>query len=152
MKKNLVLGLLLISVFVGGFACSSENNNAKFDKTESKGRKEYQSITEMKYMGGLSARSETSDAMIMFYVVNNDPVAVIMEFGEYYFGSYYTEDTKLVDGTEYTKIVVEGKIYGYHFDDEGTGIVVDQKGNKYEAKKIDESVAIEMFNEALEKK
>lgn len=150
MKKYLVLFLLSVSMIMGVVACSN-GDNQKVDINETNSEENYQGEMETKFMGGLYARSETSDAMIAFFDVDGDPVVVITEFGEYYYGSYNTEYARLADGTEYSKVVIGDTVYGYHFNEDGTGIIVDKEGNKYEAKKLDESVAKDMLKEAQEK-
>ena len=142
MKKRMITVLLLIMSMLFIFACSN-NQNAQKDI-------DYLKSSDITYMGGLTARSEVNDMMLALYKSNGEPVAIIMELGKTYYGKYITEDAKLSDGTEYTKIIVQNKTYGYHFDDEWTGIVVDQAGNKYEAKKIDESVANDMIKWAID--
>ena len=137
MKKRIVLVLLMVMSMLFVFGCSN-NQNAQNDI-------EYLKSSDITYMGGLAARSEVNDMMLCLYKSKGEPIAIIMELGNTYYGKYITEDAKLNDGTEYTKIIVQNKTYGYHFDDEWTGLVVDQEGNKYEAKKIDESVANDMI-------
>ena len=100
------------------------------------------------YVGGLYARSEINDMMLALFKIDGEPMVVITEYGNTYYGSYITEYEKLSDGTIYTKITVQDKTYGYHFYEDLTGILVDQEGNKYEAKKLDESVAEDMLKDA----
>ena len=137
MSKSFVISMLFFILCFSLIGCSN-NQNAQNDI-------EYLKSSDITYMGGLAARSEVNDIMLCLYKSKGEPIAIIMELGNTYYGKYITEDAKLNDGTEYTKIIVQNKTYGYHFDDEWTGIVVDQEGNKYEAKKIDESVANDMI-------
>ena len=147
--KKVLLVLLLGLTLSGVFGCSSVNNDSKIDTEESKQTEMDNSMIQLKYVNGLYARSETNDMMLALYILNDKPMAIITELGNTYMGGYNTEDAKLSDGTEYTKITVQNKTYGYHFDDEWVGFVVDQEGNKYEAKKLDESVAMDVFKGTL---
>ena len=101
---------------------------------------------EVTYMGGLFANDGKSDINMAFFNSSGLPVVIIQEGENIYYGEYVTEDATLDDGTEYTKITVEDKVYGYHFDDEDetSGIVVDQDGVSHSAIKLDESVAADM--------
>lgn len=103
----------------------------------------------VKYLGGLYARSEVNDMMLALFDSFGTPIVVITEFDKLYYGEYTTESVKFEDGVDYTKITVEGKTYGYHINDDLTGILVDQDGNKYEAKQLDESVAIDMVKRTV---
>ena len=51
----------------------------------------------------------------------------------------------------YSEITVEGKTYGYMFEDEeqSIGFIIDQDGNKHSALGLDESVANDMKNETM---
>ncbi len=108
--------------------------------------------SEVVYMGGLYASDEECDANIALFKSSGTPIVIIQEGENIYYGEYTTEDAKLDDGTEYTKITVEGKTYGYHFDVDAsgnvdaatTGIIVDQDGKAHYAKQLDESVAMDM--------
>ena len=105
------------------------------------------------YMGGLYASDEECDANIALFKSAGIPIVIIQEGENIYYGEYTTEDAKLDDGTEYIKITVEGKTYGYHFDEDEngnidtTGIIVDQDGKSHFAKALDESVAMDMKSE-----
>ena len=98
------------------------------------------------FMGGLYAVSETCDMNMAFFKSAGEPIAIveIPVEGILYYGEYTTEDAKLEDGTEYTIITIEDHQFGYYFDDEYTGILVDEEGNVYNAKAMDESCAMDM--------
>ncbi len=98
------------------------------------------------YMGGLYANDGESDINLALFKSAGTPVVVIQEGEHYYYGEFTTEEAKLEDGSEYIKITVEGKTFGYHFDDETamSGFVVDQDGKSHTAVGLDESVANDM--------
>lgn len=149
MKKKIVLVLLVVFTLVGVVACGNVNNKIFSGNGIAIDNSNLPDKVAAVYMGGLYARSETNDMMLGFYKKDGEPVVVITEYGNTYFGSYITEDAKLEDGTKYTKMNVQDKIYGYHFNEDMTGILVDQEGNKYEAKQLDVSVASDMLISAL---
>ncbi|MCR5543998.1 MAG: hypothetical protein K6F55_07590 [Eubacterium sp.] len=101
---------------------------------------------EVVYMGGLYATDGESDMNLALFRSSGTPVVVIQEGKNYYYGEFTTEDAKLEDGTEYVKIYVEDKVFGYHFDDETamSGFLVDENGKSHKAVGLDESVALEM--------
>lgn len=102
------------------------------------------------YMGGLYASDEVCDVNIALFKSAGHPVAVITEGENIYYGEFEEEESTLKDGSYVTMITVEGKTYGYRFDQDdngefgSTGVIVDQDGNEHFAKWLDESVAIEM--------
>ena len=104
---------------------------------------------EVVYMGGLFANDGKSDINLALFKSAGNPVIIVQEGANIYYGTYETEDAKTDDGKEYTKVTVEGKVYGYHFDedDETSGFVVDQDGVAHRAIILDESVANDMMNE-----
>lgn len=101
----------------------------------------------VRYVGGLYARSEVNDMMLaLFKSGNNDMDAVIITEGDkLYYGQFTTEEAKTKDGKDYMRITVENKTYGYHINEDKTGILVDQDGNVYDAKELDVSVATDMI-------
>lgn len=147
MKKLLVISLLVVSVslFAGCGSSDIVSKTVAEEESIAKGRLDEMNAT---YMGGLYARSETNDMMIAFYKVSDTPIVVVTEFEKMYYGEYITKDVELFDGTKYTAITVQNETYGYHFNDDMTGILVDRDGNKYEAKEIHISVAADMLSEA----
>lgn len=102
---------------------------------------------EIVYMGGLYAADGQSDINLALFKSSGTPVVIIQEGSNIYYGEFITEDATLEDGREYVKITVEDKVYGYHFNDDMTGFVVDQDGKAHEAKELDESVAMDMQKE-----
>lgn len=147
MKKILYL-IAILSMFT---FVSTGCNNSSTEINEEKDVKTIMAELNLEYMGGLYARSEVNDMMLALFKSNGNPIVVITEFGNQYYGEYTTEDAMLKDGTEYTKITVENTIYGYHFNEDGTGILIDQNNNKYESKKLDESMAKIMLANVLHK-
>ena len=103
------------------------------------------------YLGGLYAVSPTCDMNLALFQSAGEPVAIVEIPAEniLYYGTYTTEDAKLEDGTEYTLLTVEDHKFGYFFLDEYTGILVDEDGNVYDAKAMDESFAMDMVNTTI---
>ncbi len=103
------------------------------------------------FMGGLYAVSETCDMNLALFESSGEPVAIVEIPVEdvLYYGEYETEAAKLEDGRDYTVITVEGHTFGYYFDDEYTGILLDEAGNVYNAKAMDESFAMDMVNTTI---
>ena len=156
MKKKLLISTIICVSAIMLIGCgnniSVDNtvNDTNLSSTSEEVIESKDLLKELKvvYMGGLYARSEVNDMMLALFKSSGTPIVVITELGKLYYGEYVTEDATLADGTKYTKITVEGKTYGYYFDGDvkelNGGILVDQEGNKYEAKTLDESVAIDM--------
>ena len=149
--KKIFLVLLMIFSMSLVVACGNKDIPAEAADMEnaSEDVKDLFKELNVEYMGGLYARSETNDMMIAFFKSSGKPVVVITEYGAVYYGEYITKDATLPDGTKYTAITVEDETYGYHFDEDLTGFVVDRDKVKYEAKKLDVSVAADMLNETL---
>lgn len=107
------------------------------------------------FMGGLYISDPENDLMLALYRRDGDPVAVITKLGNVYQGEFVTEETKTADGHEYTKITVDGKDFGYFFDEgyleDSTigGLLIDEDGTVYDAKPLDESVAMEDMSKNL---
>ena len=103
------------------------------------------------FMGGLYAVSETCDMNLALFKSSGEPVAIVQIPVEdvLYYGEYTTEAAQLEDGRDYTSITVEGHTFGYYFDDEYTGILLDEAGNVYNAKSMDESFAMDMVNTTI---
>ena len=162
MKKiSLLLSFLVLGLILTFTACNKKEESAKNVESvsndestsmESATNESTNLLDELKvtYKGGLCARSEVNDMMLALFDSSNLPVVIITEFDNLYYGEYTTEEKELADGTKYTSITVEQKTYGYHFNEDGTGILVDQNGNKYEAKQLDESVATDMVRRTVE--
>ncbi len=102
--------------------------------------------SEIQYLGGLYAADGESDINMAFFLSSGELVVIVQEGANYYYGSYTLEDVVLDDGTMYSEITVEGKKFGYQFDDDtaASGIIVDQDGKINKAIKLDESVANDM--------
>lgn len=102
--------------------------------------------SEIQYLGGLYAADGESDINMAFFLSSGELVVIVQEGANYYYGSYTLEDVVLDDGTMYSEITVEGKKFGYQFDDDtaASGIIVDQDGKIHKAIKLDESVANDM--------
>ena len=146
-----VLSLILVVVMSMSFiACKPPKSDINQTRvSQSDNLLETLNIT---YLGGLYARSETNDMMLALFKSSDMPIAIITEYENLYYGEYTTKDVTLIDGTKYTEITVEGKKYGYHFNDDMTGILVDQQNNMYEAKMLDVSVATDMVRRTLDGK
>ena len=83
---------------------------------------------------------------IAFFLIGGELRVIVQEGANYYYGEYTIEDVVLDDGNMYSEINVQGKTFGYQFEDEEEtmGFVVDQEGNIHKALKLDESVAMDM--------
>ncbi len=107
--------------------------------------------TEHVYMGGLYISEPDNDLMLAMYrEPDGDLIGLVTKQGETWVGDFTTEDAKLEDGTEYSKMLIDGAEFGYHFDVEGDGAVaggklIDEDKKVYDAKPLDESVALEMI-------
>ena len=101
------------------------------------------------YQGGLYAVDENCDLNIALFKSSGMPVAVITIGEDLYYGEYTTEEKTTKDGKKYEAITVEGKTFGYEFNDDKTGIVVDEDGKAYNAKELDESAAMEMVRRTV---
>ncbi len=150
MKKLLALSFLAMSMLLS-VGCTSNKDSVSQDvaKEESIAKARLEEMNAV-YMGGLYARSEVNDMMMAFYKLSDTPIVIVTELGKTYHGEYVTKDSELIDGTKYTAITVQNETYGYHFNDDMTGILVDRDGNKYEAKEIHISVAADMLSEVIE--
>ena len=98
------------------------------------------------YMGGLVTNEEGFDMKLGFYRIDGEPVAIVTDGEDIYYGYYETEDTKFDDGTEFTLISVGGKKFGYKFNDDNNGFLVDNNDNMIEAVELDEKRAMELMN------
>lgn len=105
------------------------------------------------YMGGLYISEPDNDLELALFKSSGTPIAIVSKGENIYYGEYETEDAKTSDGTEYTKITVENKEFGYFFDEgygeDSTigGFLIDEDGTKYDAKPLDESVAMDLVEE-----
>ncbi|MBR1471179.1 MAG: hypothetical protein IJ600_06005 [Lachnospiraceae bacterium] len=107
----------------------------------------------LNYRGGLYISDPNNDLQMALFE-NKDAgamTAVVTKLGKVYYGLYHTEDATLEDGTAYTKLFIEAagedggdKEFGYHFYEDGSGVLIDEDGTKYEAKPLDESAALDM--------
>ncbi len=96
------------------------------------------------YMGGLVSNEEGFDMKLGIYRINGDEVAVVTDGDDIYYGLYETEDAKFDDGTEFTLITVGDKKFGYRFQDDNKGFLVDNDDNIIEAVALDEQTAMEL--------
>ena len=104
------------------------------------------------YMGGLYISDPQNDLMMSIFRQDGEPYVIIEKLGHIYYGALITEDGKLDDGREYTKILIEDKEFGYHFkleDEDADSFLVDEDGTVYPAKDVDESVALDMVKKTL---
>ena len=101
----------------------------------------------IKFMGGLVTDEDGVDMKLALYRIDGDPVVIVTDGEEIYYGDYETEDAKFDDGTEFTLIDISGKKYGYIFNDDMSGFIIDNDDNKFEAKELDEDTAMELIYE-----
>jgi hypothetical protein len=100
----------------------------------------------IKYMGGLVTDGESVDMKLALYRIDGVPVAIVTDGDQVYYGEYETEDTKFDDGTEFTLIDIVGNRFGYIFNDDMSGFIIDNDDNKFNAKELDEATAMEMMD------
>ncbi len=109
------------------------------------------------YMGGLYISDPENDLMMALFREDGDPTVVVTELGNTWYGEFETEEAVLEDGRTIEKLTINGEketVFGYFFD-EGYGedptvggILADENGKVYDAKPLDESVAMEMLEAA----
>ncbi len=96
------------------------------------------------FMGGLKT-ADGADKKIDLAIFRNDDGDVIyiyVEDDSLDYGMYTTETTKTADGREYAKITGGNETYGYYFNEDlVSGILVDTKGNVYDAVELTEDAA-----------
>ncbi len=134
--------LKLVEETVLGYASTNdaaEDPDAEFEQVKKN----------LVYMGGLYISDPKNDLTFALYKNDGLPIAIITKLGKVWFGEYETEDAKLDDGTEYTKILINDSEFGYHFNDDMTGFLIDEDGKQYDAKELDESVAMDMARENI---
>ena len=96
------------------------------------------------YMGGLYSHDGKSDMNLALFKSSGMPVAIVQIGDKIWFGEMTTEETTLDDGREYVSLKVEDTTFGYHFDDDGTGFLIDDAGEEHKALALDESAAEDM--------
>lgn len=151
MKKKF-LSIVALGILAGSLCACGADNAQEATETTTEAATEAVDAAEdennqIVYMGGLYAADGESDINLALFKSSGTPVVIIQEGSNIYYGEFITEDATLEDGREYVKITVEDKVYGYHFNDDMTGFVVDQDGKAHDAKELDESVAMDMQKE-----
>lgn len=99
----------------------------------------------LKYMGGLVTDEDGIDMKLALYRIDGEPVAVVTDGEQIFYGEYETEDAKFDDGTEFTIIDIYGERFGYIFNDDMSGFIIDNDDNKFDAKELDEAAAMELI-------
>lgn len=100
----------------------------------------------VKYMGGLKSTESGVDMQLAFFRLNGEAVAIMKDGEDYYYGEYTTEDTKFDDGKEFTLIDINGTKFGYYFNDDMSGFIVDNDDNIFDAAELDENTALELLS------
>lgn len=100
----------------------------------------------IKYMGGLVTDEDGVDMKLALYRIDGDPVAIVTDGEQIYYGEYETEDGKFDDGTEFTIIDIFGNRFGYIFNKDNSGFIIDSDDNKFDAKELDEATAMELMD------
>ena len=100
------------------------------------------------YMGGLYSHDGKSDMNLALFRKDGVPVVLVQEGDKFYYGDLETEEATLEDGSTYNKFSVEGKTFGYRFDEESTGVLMDENGDLHDSLELDESVAQDMWSES----
>ena len=103
------------------------------------------------YQGGLYVSQPDNDLQLAIFRNDGDPVVLVSKLGDFYYGMLNTEDGKLEDGTEYVKVKFEGegKTFGYIFNEDMSGFLIDEDGTKIEAKEMAEEAALDMVKYSL---
>ena len=96
------------------------------------------------YMGGLYSHDGKSDMNLALYKSSGMPVAIVQIGDKIWFGEMTTEETTLDDGREYVSLKVEDTTFGYHFNEDGTGFLIDNEGEIHDSLELDESAAEDM--------
>ena len=103
--------------------------------------------TDYVFMGGLYISDPHNDLTFnMYRTSDGDLVTFITKLGDRIYGEFTTEDATLDDGREYTKLLIDGHEFGYHFaldNETDDNFLVDDDGTVYFAKDVDEGVAME---------
>ena len=98
------------------------------------------------YAGGLAAKESGVDMKIAFFRIDGEPVVIVINGEEILYGDYETEDAKFDDGVEYTLLKIWDSKFGYYFNDDGSGFIVDSDANKFDAAPLDEADAMELMD------
>ena len=103
------------------------------------------------YTGGLCIHDPDSDLMMAMFKKDGEPIAVIQELGNTYYGDFTTVTGTLDDGREYSRMFIADVEYGYHFaeSDSEDSFMVDQNGKEYFADDVYEEVAYDMVLDTL---
>lgn len=96
------------------------------------------------YMGGLYSHDGKSDMNLALYKSSGMPVAIVQIGDKIWFGEMTTEEATLDDGREYISLKVENDTFGYHFNEDGTGFLIDNEGEIHDSLELDESAAEDM--------
>ena len=156
MKKKATITLLVSLIMLLTAACGNKSDAgadsapAADAASEAAGASEEEEVPfrdqGLWYMGGLKSNEEGFDMNLALFRIDGEPVAVFTDGSEMYYGDYETEDTKFDDGTEWTLIKVGGKQFGYHFNDDNTGFLVDNDDNIIQAAELEEDRANEILD------
>ena len=96
------------------------------------------------YMGGLYSHDGKSDMNLALFKSSGIPVAIVQIGDKIWFGEMTTEEATLDDGREYISLKVENDTFGYHFNEDGTGFLIDNEGEIHDSLELDESAAEDM--------
>ena len=142
--------LKLVEEAVTGYVSEDNTETAEVNDASEDPEGEFEKVKEnLAYMGGLYISDPKNDLQMALFKNDGLPIVIITKLGNVWYGEYTTEDAKLDDGTEYTKILINDSEFGYHFNDDMTGIMIDEDGKKYDAKELDESVALDMVKKTI---
>ncbi|MCR5417575.1 MAG: hypothetical protein K6E84_01505 [Lachnospiraceae bacterium] len=137
---NDAIAVLYDSLSLAGTAASSGDGGAVAG---------FASEDTSEYYGGLYANDGKSDMNLALFREDGN-LTVLVQIGAnfYYSKDFVTSDKELDDGTKYTAFSIEGKEFGYYFNDDMTGILIDDKGKSHSALEMAESAAMDMRLEA----
>ena len=103
------------------------------------------------YQGGLYVSQPDNDLQLALFRNDGEPIVLVSKLDSFSYGLLETEDGKLEDGTEYVKVKFEneGKSFGYIFNEDMSGFLIDEDGTKIEAKELSEEAALDMVKYSM---
>ncbi len=141
-----LLAAALITLLAG---CGSKADTGAADTSEAKAEETTEEEVPyrdqgVKFMGGLITDEDGVDMKLALYRLDGEPVAIVTDSEAVCYGYYETEDAKFDDGVEFTIIDIDGNRFGYIFNKDMSGYIIDNDDNKFKAKEMDEATGMEL--------